>query len=173
MHAQHRLARYDPAMPVSAPMPLRALITHVTLANSDRSLFNFEQAIPPLDFSENSLIVHFVLSGNKFAAPVNFEVKLEGSSSSWVSVGSSGSAVFNRLKEGNYVLHVRPRADTALGEEATISFSIRPPWYRTTTAYIFYGLSLLGLVLLVVALLTKLERRENVRLEHLVKERHA
>lgn len=171
MHAQHRLARYDPAMPVSAPMPLRALITHVTLANSDRSLFNFEQAIPPLDFSENSLIVHFVLSGNKFAAPVNFEVKLEGASSSWVSVGSSGSAVFNRLKEGNYVLHVRPRADTALGEEATISFSIRPPWYRTTTAYIFYGLSLLGLVLLVVALLTKLERRENVRLEHLVKER--
>ncbi|MBK9990495.1 MAG: PAS domain-containing protein [Verrucomicrobia bacterium] len=171
MHAQYRLARYDPAMPVSEPMPLRALITHITLTNSDRSLFNFEQEIPPLDFSENSLIVHFVLSGNKFAAPVNFEVKLEGSSSSWVSVGSSGSAVFNRLKEGNYILHVRPRADTAVGEEAAVSFSIRPPWHRTTTAYVVYVLSLFGFVLLVVALLTKLERRENVRLEHLVKER--
>ncbi len=171
MHALHRLARYDPATMEIPPLPLRALITHVNVATSNRSLFTVDRELPALNYSENSLIAHFVASGNSFTTPITFEVQLEGSASEWISAGSAGSAAFSHLKEGHYVLHVRPRAGTEIGAEATLAFSILPPWYRTTIAYVTYSLSALGFVLLAVWLSTLLERRENARLEHLVAER--
>ncbi|MEO6996242.1 MAG: PAS domain S-box protein, partial [Lacunisphaera sp.] len=171
MHGLHRLARYDPAMPVAPTVPLRALISHLSLITSNRSWFNLNRDLPRFDYSENSFVAHFVASGNKFAAPVQFDVKLEGSETEWISVGSSGSAAFNRLKEGKYVLHVRPRSGTTIGTEATLAFSILPPWYRSSVAYLAYGLSAAGLVLLVGWLMTLLERRENARLERVVAER--
>mgnify|MGYP001552498989 CR=1 FL=1 len=171
MHGLHRLARYDPAMPVAPAVPLRALISHLNLITSNRSVFNLDRELPPFDFSENSFVVHFLASGNKFAAPVMFEVKLEGSETEWISVGSSGSAAFNRLKEGKYILHVRPRSGATIGTEDALAFSILPPWYRTPAAYVAYGLSATGLVLLVAWLMTLLERRENSRLERVVAER--
>jgi len=171
MHGLHRLARYDPTMPVSPETPLRAVISHLNLIASNRSLFNLKQELRPFDFSENSFVVHFFASGNKFAAPVMFEVKLEGSETEWISVGSSGSAAFNRLKEGKYILHVRPRSGATIGAEDALAFSILPPWYRTPVAYVVYGLSAAGLILLVAWLMTLLERRENARLERVVAER--
>ena len=171
MHGLRRLARYDPAMPVSPPVALRALITQVNVATSNRTLFTMKREMQSLDFSENSLIVHFVARGNALAMPVTFEVMLEGSASEWISTGSAGSAAFNRLKEGRYVLHVRPRTGADTGTEATLVFAIRPPWYRTTIAYVGYAVSAIGVVLLAAWFLTLLERRENKRLEHLVAER--
>lgn len=171
MHALHRLARYDPAAPEPASVPLRALITQVNLAGSNRVLNPKEVALRPLEYLENSLVAHFVSSGNPFATRVTFEVMLEGSSEEWVTAGSAGSAAFSKLKEGRYVLRVRPRSGSSVGAEDTLAFSIRPPWYRTTVAYLAYGLSALGFVLLAVWLSTLLERRENARLERLVAER--
>ena len=118
-------------------------------------------------------MAHFLASGNKFATPVTFQVMLEGSDLEWSRVGSSGSASFNRLKEGSYVLRV---AVTAVGHEGRgrgdpgLS-SIKPPWFRTPPAYAAYIVTAL-LALLVPVLLTRLlERRENARLERLVAER--
>ena len=171
MHAQHRLARYDPAIAESPSVPLRARITQINVASSNRSLFSLDRELAPLSYSENSLIAHFVASGNSFATRVSFEVMLEGSASEWISAGSGGSAAFSRLKEGRYVLHVRPRSGSSIGTEATLAFSILPPWYRTTFAYLAYVVSAIGFVLLAAWLSTLLERRENARLEHLVAER--
>jgi len=171
MHAQHRLARYDPALPEATPVPLQALITQVNVAATNRALFAVDRELPPLEFSENSLVAHFVAKGNSFVNPVTFEVMLEGSGSEWVSAGSAGSAAFSGLKEGRYVLRVRPRSGETTGAEATLAFSILPPWYRSVFAYLAYAVSALGFVLVAVWLSTFLERRENARLERLVAER--
>jgi PAS domain S-box-containing protein len=171
MDADRHLSRFDPSLPVAPPVQLRAIITHVNLVASNRTLFSWERELPPLDFTDNSLNVHFMAPGNPFAAPVTFEVMLEGAGNEWVLLGGTGSAVFNRLKEGHYKLHVRPRAGDTLGREATLAFSIRPPWFRSPLAYLIYALSLIGIVLFAAWLITYLQRRENARLEKIVAQR--
>jgi hypothetical protein len=116
-------------------------------------------------------MAHFVVSNCPFGAPTDFEVKLEGAESRWASAGAAGSAGFNHLKEGRYVLHVRPRSAGEVGDEAALAFTVLPPWYRAPWAYVGYVLGVLGLGFLIARVASYLEHREKVRLEHLVEER--
>ncbi len=167
MHSEGRFVRYDPDVPVAKPVAPRAIITHVSLLNSKRTIFQDGKPLAALDYADNSIVAHFVAPGDPFGPPVVFEVMLEGAGRDWTPAGSSGSAVFNSLGEGRYVLRVRPRAGNVVGEEASLAFTINPPWYRSGGAYIGYVLAVLGLVW-VIALL---QRRENARLEQLVAQR--
>ena len=171
LHAMHRFARFDPGTVTGPRVPLRAIITHLSLGAGSRTLFNDGRDLPPLDYTDNSLIAHFLASGNSFAVPVTFEVKLDGSGADWTPVGTTGSAAFNHLKEGRYVLHVRPRSGVKLGDETVLAFEIEPPWYRSPAAYAAYILAAMAALGLPVILTRILERRENSRLERLVAER--
>ena len=171
MHAERRLERYDPALPAAPPVPFRARFTRVDLPLTNRSLFAVDRPLPPLDFSDNSLGAHFVALGPPFAGAVTFEVRFDGAATEWVSAGSGGSAVFNRLKEGRYELQVRPRSGTTVGLPASLAFVIRAPWYRTNFAYAGYLLAAAGTLGLIAWLSSYLQRRENVRLERLVARR--
>ncbi len=173
MSSDHYLGRFDPSLPVAPLVPLRAIITHVDLVTSKRTLFSVDHELSPLNYSDNSLNVHFLALGNSFAGPVTFEVLMEGDGTEWVSAGGSGSAVFNRLKEGKYILHVRPKSDGVLGQETSLAFSIQPPWYRSILAYSVYAFSLFGVATFGGWLITILQRRENARLEKIVAQRTA
>jgi PAS domain S-box-containing protein len=165
------LLRYDPSVALPAPPPLRSLITHVTLAVSNRTIFVVGGKLEPLTYSDNSLTVHFMATRHSLTTPVTFGVKLEGTGEDWLQVGSTGSAFFNRLKEGRFVMHVRPVSAGQAGAESTLDFSVLPPWYRTTSAYLAFGL--LGLCVAFAALLlpSTLHRRQRTRLEALVQQR--
>jgi signal transduction histidine kinase/ActR/RegA family two-component response regulator len=171
MHSDRRLARFDPSLPAAPAPPLRALITDLSFSSSGRTEFSPGPELPPIDFADNSFTAHFVVSNCPFGAPTDFEVKLEGAVSRWASAGAAGSAGFNHLKEGRYVLHVRPRSAGGVGDEATLAFTVLPPWYRAPWAYVGYVLGLLGLGFLIARVASYLEHREKVRLEHLVAQR--
>jgi len=36
------------------------------------------------------------------------------------------------------VLHILPRAGATRGAEATLAFTVRPPWFRTPLAWLSY-----------------------------------
>ena len=127
--------------------------------------------LPSLSYEDNSLTVRFAAASNPFGPPLSFDVMLEGSTDRWMSTGTSGSASFNRLKEGHYVFHVRPVINGNPGEEARMAFLIQPPWYRTRLALAAYLLLTIGLVLFGAWFLSYLKRREMARLEHLIAER--
>ncbi len=171
LHDTRHLMRYDPAIAEPAQPPLRAIVTRVHLPGSDQHLIGVGTALPPLRYADNSLVVYYLAPGTPFGQPVTFEVRLEGSDQDWVSTGSTGSAVFNRLKEGSYTLHVRPRTVTTVGRETTLAFRIAPPWFRTPLAYACYGVTAVGAILALVWWSSFLERREKVRLELLVARR--
>ncbi|HLP06957.1 MAG TPA: ATP-binding protein [Opitutaceae bacterium] len=172
LHETRRLLRYDPAIPEPPPPPpLRAILSQVHLSTSDRHLFAVGSELAPLPYSDNSLVVHYLAPGAPFGQSVTFEVRLDGTGSDWLPSGSTGSTAFNRLKEGRYTLRVRPRLGSTLGEETTLAFSIRPPWFRTPLAYVLYFLSAAALVLGCAWWLSYLDRREKARLEYLVGER--
>ncbi len=171
MHRDRRLERFDPSLPPPPSLPFRALITDLSFANSGRMEFSFGRELSPIGFDDDSFTAHFTAPNCPFGTSVDFEVKLEGSDSRWASAGGAGSTVFNHLKEGRYVLHVRPRAGDETGDEATLGFTVLPPWYLTRWAYVGYLLGVIGLAGLIVRVTSYLERREQARLERLVEER--
>jgi PAS domain S-box-containing protein len=124
-----------------------------------------------LPYADNSLVVHFAAPANPFGAAIDFQVMLEGAVAQWVSTGNVGTAAFSRLKEGDYVFHVRPVAGATVGTEARLGFTVLPPWYRTPLAWILYVLGAAGIVVFAAWLSSFLERREMVRLERVVTER--
>jgi len=171
MWSTMRLSRFDPTLPLIKAPPLKALITLVQFSAKKRHHFAPGAALPEINYEDNSFVVHFAAPTNPFGDRVTFEVMLEGSSSQWVSTGTVGSAAFNDLKEGKYLLHVRPVADAVAGTEAVMTFVVRPPWYRTPLAWGLYGLTTLGVIAFCGWFFSYLERREKVRLERLVQKR--
>ncbi|MBK8476686.1 MAG: hypothetical protein IPL39_10320 [Opitutaceae bacterium] len=162
------LVRYNPALTAPATPPLCALITSVQLTADNRTLYPRDGSIAPIPYGSNSIAVHFAAPGTPLGAPALFETMLEGGSAGWLPAGATGVAVFSRLKEGQYVLRVRPVRGTETGQEARLAFTILPPWFRTRTAYGAYALSLLAFIGAAAWLASYLERREKVRLEQLV-----
>ncbi len=173
MHAQHRLARFDPAIPAPTPVPLRLQITHVTIAPGNRLLLPVDHRLPPLEYRHNSLAIFFLASGSPFSAPASFETQLLGAGEDWTPIGSVGTATFNHLKEGRYTLNIRPRAGELAGAPATLEFVIRPPWFRTPLAYALYVLAAGASIYAVAGGWSFLARRERRRLAHLVSQRTA
>ncbi len=172
MFEQRRLARMDLRLPQVEVRAPQALITSVEFPASSRQTFGPAGSLPALDYSDNSLVFRFAAPANPFATPLTFEVQLEGAGTPWVSTGAVGSVTYNRLKEGNYVFRVRPvTAGLGPGGEARLAFTVRPPWYRTTLAWVLYGASALGLLALILWFSSYLQRRENERLERVVTER--
>ena len=168
MRQRQRLVRFDPAIPENPPPPLRAIISHVYLPASNRHWLRVGRELPVLDYRDDSLVAQFLAPNAVFGTPVTFEVMLEGGGGTWGATGAAGSASFNRLKEGRYVLRVRPRSGANIGEEAALAFTISPPWFRTNLAYLSYGLGVLLLVGAAARGWTLIARREQARLERLV-----
>lgn len=168
---KQRFSRFDPRIPQPQKTPLKALINLVQFTASKRHHFAPGAGLPAIDYADNSFVVHFGAPTNPFGSRVTFEVMLEGSNAQWVSTGSVGSASYNDLKEGKYVFHVRPVSDSIPATEATLAFTINPPWYRTTLAWVLYGCLSLGVVIFFAWMSSYLERREKVRLEQVVEKR--
>ncbi len=171
MHSRRRLTRYDPNIEILPPPPLRALITQVSLPVSGRTYYSGEGTLPEFHHRDNSFIINFVTPGASLAEPVQFDVRLDGHDANWVSMGSAGSAVFTRLKPGDYVLRVRPHSGRQTGEEATLAFKIRPPLYATRYAYGLYALLGIAAIFGATRVSSYLGRREKLRLEALVARR--
>ncbi|MEO6995437.1 MAG: ATP-binding protein, partial [Lacunisphaera sp.] len=171
MHSDRRMVRFDPAMPRAAVVPFRAIFSQLNFIASGRTIFPTTPTLPPLEANDSSFSARFLAPNSPFGSAVDFEVELEGVDSRWTSTGAGGSATFNHLKAGDYVLRVRPRAGGIVGGEAVLAFRVLPPWYLTGWAYLGYVLGAIGVAVLVARTVSILERREKVRLELLVEER--
>ncbi len=173
LHERQQLLRFDPKLSDAPPAPLRAVLSHVQRMGSNTHVLFPPSELESLEFRDNSLAVHFLAPGAVFGGPVTFETMLEGAGEVWLPAGTVGVAHLNGLKEGRYVLRVRPRSGPTIGLEASLAFTIRPPWHRTTIARVLYvsaGLALFGLLFGAWA---ALGRREKRRLELLVRKRTA
>lgn len=87
--------------------------------------------------------VRFEFACPDFTSPnvIRYSSYLENYDTDWTPVSSESTREYTRMTEGNYTLHLRA-TDIASGitEETTYSFSVQPPWFRSTPAKIAYGL---------------------------------
>ena len=92
---------------------------------------------------------------------VEFSFLLDGFDAKWSNWSTTSTKEYTNLREGNYVMKLKVRNSYGiLSEEASLLFTISPPWYRQTLAYRIY----LTLVILSVYLISqrmKMKIRKN------------
>ncbi|HYG52020.1 MAG TPA: SpoIIE family protein phosphatase [Flavobacteriales bacterium] len=97
---------------------------------------------------------------------------LEGHDASWSSWSNENKIKYSNLREGNYTLRIK--AKNVFGYQSKVlkfSFTILPPWYRTTWAYIAYGVATILLFIAVNRILSHRLKQKNIQLEAIVKKR--
>lgn len=125
-----------------------------------------------LAFNNNE--IRFEYSAPIYDEPgkIQYQVLLEGNDDSWSNWSLETKKDYTNLAEGEYTFRVRSKNIYGhIGEEATFTLSILPPWYRTWWAYLI--LSILGFGLIYSLIKWRIHRlkKQTKELAELVQER--
>ncbi|MGE0077565.1 MAG: SpoIIE family protein phosphatase [Bacteroidales bacterium] len=128
-----------------------------------------------LSYTYNGVIINYSAPFFEKESDIVYSHYLEGSDeTSWGKWDSRTETTYTNLREGKYTFHVKAKNiyDNE-SIEATYSFEIAPPWYRTIVAYILYVILFVFIIWSVVKWNTRRLIAEKEHLEQLVKERTA
>ncbi|WP_461490928.1 two-component regulator propeller domain-containing protein [Pontibacter sp. HJ8] len=109
-----------------------------------------KQVFASLPYTLNSLKFTFGAIVYDGIEDVQYQYYLEGFDQGWSPWMSTLQKEYTNLREGTYTFHVRARnIYNQESDEATFTFAVAPPWYRSGWAYTLYVLlGILGLFLL-------------------------
>ena len=183
------IIQYNPRVPFT-PAPFTSLITHVSSITRDTTKYHhgafphnsqslgFSQGnddIPDIPYRGNSL--RFVFSSGCFIEPQKavFRYSLglvDDQDETWSEWSSNNVKEYTNLSEGSYVFRVVSKNVYGIeSSEATYTFTILAPWYRTFWAYLLYLVLGVLLFYMAIRLNTRRLKLKNIHLEKIVKER--
>lgn len=108
-----------------------------------------------LSYDSNNICLWFSIPYYVTPSAHTFQYQLQGYDEIWhTTTGGANFARYNNLSHGKYRFVVKGfNADgVACGNEGEMEIIIRPPWWKTPAAYVFYLLALLSVIVLVFAL---------------------
>lgn len=109
-------------------------------------------------FEKNNAVVH--------------QFKLDGFDSQWSPYQSVYSKEYTNLPPGKYIFRVRAKnLFENRSKEASFSFTIRTPYYKTCVAYSIYALMLAFLMYIILKWRALQYHKEKIRLERIIAER--
>ena len=133
--------------------------------------------IDQLDLGHRDYVVSIGFAALDYTAPQlnRYQYMLEGLEDEWVSLDDP-RATFARLSPGNYTLRLRASNNEGTWNEqgATLRMRVRPPLWRSSGAFVLYGLAGLALLFLYAraqALKLRREASYSRQLEDKVRER--
>ena len=98
-----------------------------------------------LSYNQDELTFHYAGLGTRDPSQIQYQYYLENYDDDWVETGSVRSARYNQLPPGDYVFHVKGSfEDDVWSEPRSLAITIHPPWWKTTFAYLLYGILLVG-----------------------------
>ncbi|HTL82975.1 MAG TPA: SpoIIE family protein phosphatase [Bacteroidia bacterium] len=164
--------------PVDTAVPIHALIRKVfigkdslLMSGTDDAHYNNETGIR---YASNS--IHFLVAAPFFLfnEKVEYSYRLDGYDTSWSDPAFISEKEYSNLPEGTYTFRVRAyNTFNSVSSEASYTFTILPPWYRTGWAYTGYVAGFLVLFFGGIRLSARRLRIQKEKLELLVKERTA
>jgi diguanylate cyclase (GGDEF)-like protein len=162
-NAGRRLYRYDTAGSLPRVMQPAPRIHRVVTADN-------QPVVTALPHSFGRLRIEFAPAS--YRPGTLYRYRLSPADAEWSAWTPQPSIDYTNLDHGDYTFHVRARgASGEISDETGWSFSVRPPWYRTTSALIAWGILSALLIALIVWLRTKALQRQAARLRELVDER--
>lgn len=136
------------------------------------NLFQEEDTQPYIKYRYNSIEFHWAAPYFEQENQLLYSYYLDNFSKSWSEWHSSSFKELTNLKYGKYTFYVK--AKNVYGEESTAakySFVINRPWYASIIAIFGYILLSGLLVYVLIRLYTQRLKRENLRLEGVIRER--
>ncbi|MEM9885363.1 MAG: two-component regulator propeller domain-containing protein [Bacteroidota bacterium] len=133
-------------------------INHSSKVILDYNKANFSIGFAKLDY--------FNPKNNRYA------YKMEGIDQAWIVAQKEVEATYTIQRPGTYTFRIKSYNNGGLGqeEERSIIFEVRPPWWKTSWAYLFYVLAILFLLL---AIRQYYHLQTSYRLEQLSKQKQA
>lgn len=112
-----------------------------------------------INLTHKDNIVTFNFAALDFSAPEKnqYAYMLENYNDAWINAGTINTATYTNLPPGDYFFRVKASNNDGIWNEdgAGIAVIVRPPWWQTSWARGFYGVSLFFLLLF----LRKYERK--------------
>ncbi|MCQ2269453.1 MAG: helix-turn-helix domain-containing protein, partial [Bacteroidaceae bacterium] len=124
-----------------------------------------------LEHDENTLTFWFTALNLEEGATLTYEYSLVGHTKDWIRVGNTHRETFSNLKAGHYVFKVRARMPNGKWskQEYSLPIYIKPAWWYTWWAQMFYLLLAVASLFFVLRLYTHWQIQKE-RL-HLAQER--
>ncbi|MFW6328118.1 MAG: ligand-binding sensor domain-containing protein, partial [Bacteroidota bacterium] len=104
-----------------------------------------------LSYKQNQFTIEFAALNFISSNRNKYKYKLDGYDSDWISLGNVRSVTFRNLRPGDYVFKVKSANNYNVWNEnaAELTFSIKPPVWKTWYALAFYVLIVIGIVLII------------------------
>ncbi|MFD3003024.1 ATP-binding protein [Pontibacter toksunensis] len=162
------LVRLDRQKATDTAEPFPTLLERIILP-TDSVLYAGATAPAHLPYQYNSLRFEVAAPSYNGSEENRFQFWLQGYDEDWSAWAKESSKAYAHVPEGTYNLHARSlNAKGQVGEEAIYTFTIQPPWYRTTIMYLFYFLSAGGAVFALVRWRSARLKSEKEQLEKLI-----
>ncbi|MFT5858373.1 MAG: signal transduction histidine kinase/DNA-binding NarL/FixJ family response regulator [Flavobacteriaceae bacterium] len=179
------IVRYDPSINVHHSASYKAFIRSVVINDHDELFAGSygdkngvqtskqpESYIPTLTYDRNSITFKFGAANFATDQKLEYSIILVGKDEEWSSWRTSGETNYNNLEEGRYTFRVKSKDVYGnISEEASYSFVILSPWYRTAWAYALFVVGGILILFVVVKLNSRRLMKENLKLEHVITER--
>lgn len=125
-----------------------------------------------LPYKLNTLEFVFSAQYYNHTHQLHYSHRLEGNDEEWSNWSTDSKVKYSNLREGSYTLKVKARNIYGYESEVlSFTFTVFPPWYRTTTAYIIYGILAILIFIVTNRILSYRLKQKNIQLEQLVQKR--
>jgi len=179
------ILNYNPHYPKDYKLDYKSHIRKVVSIQEDSVLFFGNKNIinPNLDLEDSfsritlpykSNALRFEYSATYYDEPgeIEYNVWLEGYENKSNKWSKETNVEYTNLREGDYSFHVIARnIYDETSEESIFHFSIDPPWYRTTLAYLVYIILFILILYTGVIIYVRKLKADRDRLERIVIER--
>ena len=117
-------------------------------------------------YRQNTIGLSFAGLQYNQSAKLQYRYQLVGYDDDWVKAGSTPLATYTQLPPGHYVLRVNATNTTGQWSRHihSLPITVKPPWWRTNLAYLFYILSGIGLLRMYVRYRNQRERKAQIQL---------
>ncbi len=169
--AKAGFVHYDPRKDLIKNEPLHVVFNNIqNKGKKDEIIFAGYGAHDRLEenhfpYAQNGFSFQFSATHYESGDQLQYQYLMENYENEWSPWSTQNFKEYTNLPEGNYVFHVK--AMDVFGnqsESSSYAFSISPPLYRTTLAYLLYILTIAIFLLLLYKFLEKRHKRENYAL---------
>lgn len=137
------IAHYNPKQKNNLVIKPKAYIRSFTYPGDTLILGNGQKELEKYKIPYKSNHVKFSFSSPTYEnlENVEFSYQLEGFDKKWSSWSNNSIKEYTNLREGNYKMKIKVRNSYGIqSDEASLLFTISPPWYRHPLAYFIYVL---------------------------------
>jgi len=143
--------------------PKQNSVLKSSITKAKRIVLNYDQSFINIDFTS----LNFV-NPNKD----NFAYYLEGFDKQWNNIRNKRSASYTNLPPGNYTFYVKVTNENGNETYNSLYLIVKPPFWKTNYAYIFYVLLLCSLLYFIYSYLhSRTLYKQNLLVERIEKEK--